>query len=284
MKSEQWDIEVSAGTSKMSLQLRQLWQYRDLLLLFVKRDFTAQYKQTILGPLWFFIQPVLTALTFTIIFGKLAGLSSDGYPRLLFYLSGITCWGYFADCLNKTSGTFITNAHIFSKVFFPRLIAPLSVVISNLARFTIQLLLLTGFMIYYNLTGFHVIPNAHILLLPVLVLIMAILGLGAGLFVSSITTKYRDLQFLVAFGVSLLMYFSPVIFPLSMISKPEIAMVVRLNPMTSVIETFRYAVLGSDQPYDLWGGLAYSACFGIILLSIALVSFNRVQRTFMDTI
>jgi lipopolysaccharide transport system permease protein len=284
MKSEQWDIEVKAGTSKMSLQLRQLWQYRDLLLLFVKRDFTAQYKQTILGPLWFFMQPVLTAITFTIIFGNLAQLPTAGYPRLLFYLSGITCWGYFADCLNKTSGTFLTNAHIFSKVFFPRLIAPLSVVISNLVRFSIQLLLLAGFIVYYNITGLEVIPNAYILLLPVLVLIMAILGLGAGLFVSSITTKYRDLQFLVAFGVTLLMYFSPVIFPLATIKEGIIKTVVSLNPMTSIIETFRYAVLGSDMPFDLWGGLLYSTAFAVILLGIALVSFNRVQRTFMDTI
>lgn len=282
-ESEDWDIVVSAERSSISLRLSEIWRYRDLLMLFVKRDIVATYKQTILGPLWFFLQPLLTSLTLTIVFGNIAGLSTNGYPRLLFYLSGITAWSYFAECLNKTSSTFIANANLFSKVYFPRLIVPLSVVISNIIRFLIQLLLLVIILLYYRGQGVDVAPNAYIVLFPVLLLMMAGMGLSFGIFISSVTTKYRDFQFLVTFGVSLLMYLSPVIFPLATVHG-TMRKLIMLNPMTSVIETFRYSMLGSNEPFALWGLLGYSAVFMIVLLLISLVLFNRVQRSFMDTV
>jgi lipopolysaccharide transport system permease protein len=281
---EAWDVVIRADRSSLSLRLNELWKYRDLLKLFVKRDFIATYKQTVLGPLWFFLQPLLTALTFTIVFGSIAKLSTAGYPKMLFYLSGITAWNYFADCLVKTSSTFISNANLFSKVYFPRLIVPLSVITSNLMRFMIQLLLLVAMLVYYMVIGAAVSPNIYLLLFPFLLIIMAGLGLGFGILISSLTTKYRDLQFLVAFGVSLMMYVSPVIFPLETITNPTLLNVVMANPMTSVIETFRYAMLGGTGEFNMWLPLAYSTGFMLVLLLCSLAMFNRVQRTFMDTV
>jgi lipopolysaccharide transport system permease protein len=280
----EWDIVVRADRSAVSLQLNELWRYRDLLVLFVKRDIVAMYKQTVLGPLWFFLQPLLTAATLSVVFGMIAKLPVNGYPRLLFYLSGITAWHYFADCLTKTSSTFVSNANLFSKVYFPRLIAPLSVVASNIIRFMIQMLLLTVVIVYYNMIGLDITPNKYLLLFPALLIIMAGLGLGLGILISSMTTKYRDFQHLVGFGVSLLMYFSGVIIPLSSFTHPLFRKLILLNPMMPVVEAFRYAVLGSDQPFTLWGPLAYSAGFMIVVLLLALVMFNRVQRSFMDTV
>lgn len=279
-----WDIVIRSNRSSLSLRLDELWRYRDLLVLFVRRDFVATYKQTILGPLWFFLQPLLTSITFTIIFGNIAQLSTGGTPRILFYLSGITAWTYFADCLNKTSGTFIVNANLFSKVYFPRLIVPLSVVLSNIMRFVIQLMLLFIFMIYFNLKGMSIVPNAYILMLPLLLIVMAGLGLGFGILISSLTTKYRDLQQLVTFGVTLMMYVSPVILPLSSVKNATYRQLILANPMSSVIETFRYALLGSDQPFTLWMPLAYTCAFMIVLLLLSLSVFNKVQRNFMDTV
>ncbi|HEY6161770.1 MAG TPA: ABC transporter permease [Bacteroidia bacterium] len=281
---EQWSITMDAGSASIRKRAKELWRYRDLLVLFVRRDFVATYKQTVLGPLWFFLQPVLTALTFTIVFGRIANLSTGAYPRMIFYLSGIAGWAYFADCLTKTSATFISNAHIFSKVYFPRLIVPLSVAISNVMRFLIQLLLLFGFIVYYNMNGFAIHPNVFLFLLPLLVVVMAGLGLGFGILISSLTTKYRDFQFLVAFGVSLLMYLSPVIFPLSTVKPGLLRTIILCNPMSSVIETFRYALLGSENSFDLWMSLLYSTGFMILLLLTSLSVFYRVQRSFMDTV
>lgn len=284
MSTDKWDIEVDANKSGVSLQLNQLWRYRDLLVLFIKRDFAAQYKQTVLGPLWFLLQPVLTAVAYSIVFGLVAGISTGGYPRVIFYLSGVTCWMYFADCVNKTGSTFVTNSNLFSKVYFPRLIVPISVVVSSMLRFIIQSLLLAGFILYYNFNGTSIYPNSYVLLIPVLVLLMAVIGLGAGLLISSLTTKYRDLQYLVQFSITLLMYFSPVIFPLSSVKHKWLEIVISMNPMTFVIETFRYAVLGQQGPFLYWPQLGLTALFAIVLLTVALLVFNRVQRSFMDTV
>ncbi|MCK6640149.1 MAG: ABC transporter permease [Bacteroidia bacterium] len=284
MESDKWDIEVDANKSGVSLQLNQLWRYRDLLILFIKRDFSAQYKQTVLGPLWFLLQPVLTAAAYSIVFGLIAGISTGGYPRVIFYLSGVTCWMYFADCVNKTGTTFVTNSNLFSKVYFPRLIVPISVVVSSMMRFLIQSLLLAGFILYYNFNGTSISPNIYVVMIPVLVLLMAVIGLGAGLLISSLTTKYRDLQYLVQFGITLMMYFSPVIFPLSSVKHKWLEIIISMNPMTFIIETFRYAVLGQDGPYQYWTQLGWTSVFAVVLLTIALLVFNRVQRSFMDTV
>lgn len=281
---EKWDVVVSANRSSLSLRLNETWRYRDLLFLFVRRDFVATYKQTILGPIWFFLQPLLTALIFTLVFGRIAKLPVDGFPRILFYLSGITAWNYFADCMVKTSSTFIANANLFSKVYFPRIIVPFSIIVSNIMRFGIQLLLLFSFIIYYNCMSISVIPNVYVLLFPLLLIIMAGLGLGLGILISSMTTKYRDLQFLVAFGVSLMMYMSPVIFPLNTLHEGLMRHVILANPMTAVIEVFRYSFLGGKGEFILWWPLVYSTGFMLVTLIIGLGMFNRVQRSFMDNV
>jgi len=237
--------------------------------------------KTILGPFWFFLQPILTTITFTIVFGNIAKIPTDGIPPILFYMSGIVCWSYFSDCLTRTSSTFVANANIFGKVYFPRLITPLSNIISLLMKFSIQMLLLVCFLIYYKLNGSGVNPNITILLTPFLILLMAGLGLGFGIIVSSLTTKYRDLTFLVGFGVQLLMYATPVIYPLSALPD-KYKWIVLANPMTSIIDTFRYAFLGAGtfSPENL----IYSTVFMVITLAIGIVIFNRVEKTFMDTV
>ena len=281
---KEWDLIIAPDRPMFNLDIKSVLKYKDLLILFVKRDFAAQYKQTILGPLWFFLQPILTTITFTVVFGNIANLPTSGYPKVLFYLSGITIWNYFSECLTKTSNTFIANANLFSKVYFPRIIVPLSVIVSNLVRSSIQILLLIIFMIYYNITGLSVIPNVYILLFPFLFLLMAGLGLGFGILISSVTTKYRDFQFLVAFSVSLLMYLSPVIFPLQSITNATLKKLIMANPMSSVIETFRYGLLGSSQEFNLWGPLLYTTVFTAVVLLISMSLFNRVQKSFMDTV
>lgn len=278
---EEWSLIIKPTSGWLEFNLEDLWRYRDLLFMFVKRDFVAVYQQTILGPLWYFIQPILTTITFTIVFGNIAQISTDGLPQLLFYMSGIIGWNYFSDCLNATSGTFSSNAAIFGKVYFPRLIAPLSTVISNLIKFTIQFLLFLAFMFYFLSEGKNVNPNMAILMTPVLIFLMAGLGLGFGIIISSLTTKYRDLKFLITFGVQLLMYATPVIYPLSTLPE-KYRIIVMANPMTPVIETFRYAYLGAGSFDPLH--LVYSGVFMVVILFIAMVIFNKVEKTFMDTV
>ena len=284
---DDWDLVIKQNNSLFDIRFEELWRYRDLLLMFVKRDFVSFYKQTILGPLWFFIQPIFTTLVFTFVFGKLAGISTDGLPQQLFYLTGITSWNYFSDCLTKTSTVFKDNANIFGKVYFPRLIMPLSIVVSNLVRFGVQLLLLVLMMIYY---WFFPIPNSSfhitsaILIFPLLVLLMALLGLGLGLIITAVTTKYKDLTFLVTFGVQLLMYGTTVIYPLSeaRLKFPEMAKFLELNPMTGIIETLRYSFLGKGE-FTI-SSLLYSTIVTLIVLLAGILIFNKTEKNFVDTI
>ena len=281
---KEWDLVIEPQSSLLDLNLKDVWRYRDLLWLLVKRDFVSFYKQTILGPLWFFIQPLFTTIIFTFIFGNLAGLSTDGLPQPLFYMAGITAWNYFADCLTKTSTVFRDNAHIFGKVYFPRLIMPLSIVVSNLVRFGVQMLLFFGMMGYYlvqNEMGSLFHPNMYVLLFPVLVLMMALLGLGLGLIITALTTKYRDLAFLITFGVQLMMYATTVIFPLS--AAPEkYRWLIELNPMTGIIEAFRYGFLG--QGVFTVNSFGYSVIFTLVSLLFGVLIFNKTEKTFVDTV
>lgn len=276
-----WTMTIEPRRGWLDLRLHELWAARDLVMLFVWRDFVSVYKQTILGPLWYLIQPLLTTLVFTVIFGRIAALPTDGLPQFLFYLSGTVVWSYFAECLNKTSQTFITNAHLFGKVYFPRLAVPVSILISNLITFAIQFALFLGFVVYYMLSGAGVQPNAWALLTPFLLLIMAGLGLGFGVIVSSLTTRYRDLRFLVAFGVQLWMYATPVIYPVSAIPE-RFQPLILANPLTPVVEAFRYAYLGAGTVNGPM--LAYSALVTLVVLFVGLLLFNRTEATFMDTV
>ncbi len=280
-KEENWDLIIEGKKSLFDLKFADVWRYRDLLLMFVKRDFVSFYKQTILGPLWFFIQPIFTTLVFTFVFGNLAKISTDGLPQALFYLSGITAWNYFSDCLTKTSTVFKDNANIFGKVYFPRLIMPLSIVVSNLVRFGVQLLLFLVVIVYFGLKGADFHFTWVIALFPVLVMLMALLGLGLGLIITAMTTKYRDLSFLVNFGVQLLMYGTTVIYPLS--AAPEkYRKLIELNPMTGIIEAFRYAFLGKGY-FTAWS-LGYSAIFTAVVTMVGIIIFNKTERSFVDTI
>ncbi len=279
---EDWDLIIKPKTGLFDLHLGDLWKYRYLLLLFVKRDFIAQYKQTILGPLWHVLQPLMTSLIFMFIFGRVARIPTDGVPSILFYLSGITLWNYFAACFTSTSNVFVTNSAIFGKVYFPRLVLPLSIVVSNIIRFGVQLLLLTTVIIYYHFNGFSVNASLNLLLIPVLVLLMAGIGLGLGIIVSSLTTKYRDLTILVAFGVQLLMYATPIVYPLSYLNNTKYLALVKLNPLTGIVESFRYALFGMGTFNG--ADLLYSAGFMVAVLFIGIVIFNKVEKTFMDTV
>ncbi len=278
---EKWDMIISPHRNLFDLRLGELWHARDLIMLFVRRDFVAGYKQTILGPLWYLIQPLLTTLVFTVIFGKIAKLPTDGLPPFLFYMCGTVIFGYFASSLSKTSDTFVSNAGLFGKVYFPRLAVPVSILISNLIAFVIQFGFFLGWIVYFSLTGTKLHTNWWVLLTPVLLLMMAGLGLGFGIIVSSMTTKYRDLRFLVQFGVQLLQYVTPVIYPLSSMS-PKYQALIRLNPLTSVVEAFRYAYLGSGSVNLLQ--LGYSFAIMVVAIAIGAVIFNRVEATFMDTV
>ena len=264
------------------IDFKEIWRYRDLLVMFIKRDIVTQYKQTILGPTWYFIQPALTTIMYMVVFGGIAGISTDGLPQPLFYLAGIVLWQYFSECLNKTSATFTQNQHIFGKVYFPRLISPLSNVLSNLVRMSIQFLLFLIVYVYYVTVGVDVMPNAYALLLPLLIVMLAGLSLGFGIIISSMTTKYRDLTILFTFIVQLWMYATPVIYPLSTISNEKIRMLMGINPLTSIFEAFKYGMLGVGQ--FSWGGLGYSFGFMVVLLLVGVVVFNKVQRSFMDTV
>lgn len=280
--NEKWDLVVKPSSSVFDINLKEIWQYRDLLFLFVKRDIVSVYKQTILGPIWFILQPVLTSITFTFVFGNMANLSTDGKPKFLFYLAGITCWNYFADCLNNTSNTFINNAGIFGKVYFPRLVSPISVVISSVLKFCIQFLLfITFYIYYYNNSSNSLELSWLIIIIPFLIILMGLQGLALGIIISSFTTKYRDLRFLIAFGVQLLMYLTPVILPLSSF-QGIFQKVVLLNPMTGVIETFKHAFFSSSN-YDITI-MVYPTVFTVVFLVLSIVIFNKVEKTFMDTV
>ncbi len=278
---KEWDLVIEPQSSLFELHLKDVWRYRDLLWLLVKRDFVSFYKQTILGPLWFFIQPLFTTIIFTFIFGNLAGLSTDGLPQPLFYMAGITAWNYFADCLTKTSTVFRDNANIFGKVYFPRLIMPLSIVVSNLVRFGVQMILFFMMLGYYAFTEAAFAPNSYILLFPLLVLMMALLGLGLGLIITALTTKYRDLAFLISFGVQLMMYATTVIYPLNAVPA-KYKWLIELNPMTGIIEAFRFGFLGQGELTVISFG--YSVAFTLVALVLGVIIFNKTEKTFVDTV
>lgn len=287
-ENENWTTVIKPRTGLFEVNLKEIWEYRDLLSLFVKRTITVQYKQTILGPLWWIIQPALTVIMYMVVFGGIAGIPTDGIPQPLFYLGGVAMWQYFADCLGKTSNTFVSNAGIFGKVYFPRLIMPLSGVISNLVRFGIQLGLFVIVYFYYVIVGQAPSPNWYLLLFPLLVVMMAGLALGFGIIISSMTTKYRDLQILFSFFVSLWMYATPIVYPLSQVAGKKVmgldlATLMCINPVTPVIETFKHGALGAGE-FIGWGWLAYSFVFMLLLLSVGVLIFNKVQKSFMDTV
>lgn len=281
-QDDNWDMVIEPQRNLLDLRLGELWRYKDLVMLFVRRDFISVYKQTILGPLWYLIQPLLTTITFTVIFGNIASLPTDGLPQFLFYMSGTVVWSYFASCLTKTSETFVQNANLFGKVYFPRLAVPVSILFSNLITFLIQFAMFLVFVLYFFLRGTSIQPNwLWIALSPILMLMMAGLGLGFGIIISSLTTKYRDLRFLVQFGVQLLMYATPVIYPVSSIPE-RFQWIILVNPMTPVIEAFRFAFLGAGT-VNL-NSLLYSFGFMLVVVIIGSIIFNRVEQTFMDTV
>lgn len=280
---ENWTTVIKPKNKLLSVDFKEIWQYRDLWSLFVKRDIITQYKQTILGPLWYVIQPLMTTIMYMVVFGGIAQISTDGLPQPLFYLAGICMWQYFADCLNKTSATFTANAAIFGKVYFPRLIVPLSTVTSNLVRFAIQFMLFVVVYLYYTLfTDVTIHTNLYALLLPLLVIMLAGLALGFGILFSSMTTKYRDLTLLLTFFVQLWMYATPVIYPLSTITNEKLRLLMSLNPLTPIVEAFKFGMLGVGE--FSWLGLGYSFLFMACLLAMGIVIFNKVQRSFMDTV
>ena len=279
-----WTTIIKPKDRLLSVDFGELWRYRDLCMLFVKRNITTQYKQTILGPLWYIVQPLLTMFTYMIVFGNIAHIPTDGLPKPLFYLAGICLWQYFADCITKTSNTFVDNANLFGKVYFPRMVTPISNVISNLLRLGIQLGL---FLVVYLIYQCFIIPgqihtNWYVLLTPVLILMTAGLALGFGLLFSALTTEYRDLQMLLSFFVTLWMYATPIVYPLSLIGDNTMRLTMSLNPITGIIEAFKYGVLGEGE-FD-WGLLGYDFGFMVVLLAVGIIIFNKVQKSFMDTV
>lgn len=281
IEEQEWTEIITPQKGWFDLRLKELWQYRDLILLFVRRDFVTVYKQTILGPLWYLIQPLMTSLVYLVVFKNIANLSTDGQPAMLFYLCGVSIWEYFARSLNTTSNTFIDNANIFGKVYFPRLTVPVSVVISNLISFGIQFLLFLGFYAFFWFSGADLQPNLWLLATPYLLLLMALFGLGLGIIVSSLTTKYRDLRFLVQFGIQLFMYASPIIYPLSSLPEKYQKLMI-FNPVAPIIEGFRYAFLGTGTISISM--LAYSSLVVFVVFIFGVALFNRVEKTFMDTV
>ncbi len=279
---EHWDQVIEPKAKLLNLNLKEVWAYRDLLVLFVKRDFTAQYKQTILGPLWHFIQPIFTTIVFLLVFGKIANIPTDGIEPVVFYMSGISIWNYFSSCLTATSNTFVANAGIFGKVYFPRLVIPLSTVMSNMVKFGIQFLLLLSVMIWYGIRNHHFHFGFSWLLIPLLIIMMAGLGLGLGIIISSLTTKYRDFTVLIGFAVQLLMYATPVAYPMSFLKGKSYSAWIAWNPLTPIVEAYRYALFGSGTVN--MQGLLYSAGITAILLFFGMVIFSKVERTFMDTV
>lgn len=278
---EEWDLVIKPQQKLLNLNLKEIWQYRDLLTLFVKRDIVTVYKQTVLGPIWFFVQPIMTMLVYVVVFGNVAGISTDGIPKPLFYLSGIIIWNYFSECFMQTSSTFSTNQDMFGKVYFPRLIMPLSKVVSGLVKFSIQFLLFLVVYIYFIINGVVVSASFSLLLVPFFMLLMAGLGLGFGLIFTSMTTKYRDLQFLIQFGVQLLMYATPIIYPMSLI-EGNLKTIISLNPLAHIVEAFKYSFLGQGE-LSLYG-LGYATVFTIVILIAGVLIFNKTERSFVDTV
>ena len=286
--NENWTTVIKPRNGLFEVNLKEIWDYRDLLVMFVKRDITVAYKQTILGPLWWVIQPALTVIMYMVVFGGIAGIPTDGVPQPLFYLGGVCMWQYFADCLNRTANTFVTNAGIFGKVYFPRLIMPIANVTSNLVRFGIQFGLFVIVYIYYACIGMAPSPNWYFLLFPLLVVMMAGLALGFGIIISSMTTKYRDLQILFSFVVQLWMYGTPIVYPLSQVAGKKVlgldlTTIMCINPVTPVIETFKHGALSAGE-FIGWGWLAYSFVFMLVVLALGVLIFNKVQKSFMDTV
>ncbi|TRX04532.1 ABC transporter permease [Flavobacterium gawalongense] len=279
-----WLFEITPKNKFFSLNLKEVWQYRDLLMLFVKRDVVTVYKQTVLGPLWYLIQPLFTSITFTIIFNNVAGIDTGTVPPFLFNLAGITVWNYFTACLNDTSDTFKRNAAIFGKVYFPRIIMPLSIVISNLLKFGIQFLIFIAFYIYYYSQGAGISLNGTTLFFPLLIALMGILGLGLGMFISSLVTKYRDFSYLISFGVQLLMYVSAVMYPMALIKEkiPNYSWLVQYNPLAYVIETTRYMLL--NVGHISISGLGYTFLVTVIVFFVGLLVFNKMEKSFIDTV
>ena len=278
--TEQWTEVITPKRSLFDLNLKEVWRYRDLIALFVRRDFVAQYKQTVLGPLWLFLAPIFTVVSFTFVFSGIANISTDGLPGPLFYLAGTTLWNYFQGCFTGTANTFVNNAAIFGKVYFPRLVAPISVVISNLFKFFLQMAMFMAFWSYYFIKG-ETSANSYLLLLPVLVLLMAGMGLGLGIIFSSLTTKYRDLNYFIGFGVTLLMYITPIIYPVSAIPEAYKSFLF-LNPIAPIIEAFRFGFTGAGTLS--WAGLLYSSGFSAAVLVLGILLFNQTEKTFMDTV
>ena len=280
----EWLYEIGPKNNFFSLNLKEVWRYRDLLMLFVKRDIVTVYKQTVLGPLWYFIQPLFTAITFTIIFNNVAGIATGKVPSFLFNLAGIVVWNYFTACLNETSDTFKKNASIFGKVYFPRVILPMAVVITNLVKLGIQLLIFVAFYLYYLAQGMEAAAGWTIVFYPLLVVVMGLLGLGMGMIISSMVTKYRDLTFLVAFGVQLLMYVSAVMYPMALVKEklPQFGWLIEYNPLAYVVETSRYLLLGEGS-VSTWG-LTYTAVISVVVFFLGLIVFNRTEKSFIDTV
>lgn len=279
-----WTTIIEPKNKLFRLNLRELIQYRDLLSMYVKRDIVTTYKQTVLGPVWFFIQPIFTTVVYMFVFGGLAGIPTDGIPPALFYLSGITLWNYFSESLTKTSDTFVANQAIFGKVYFPRLIAPLSITITGLIRMFIQLAVFVLAYLWFAIKGTDVAPNAYAFLFPVLLIILAALGLGFGIIISSLTTKYRDLKFLINFAIQLWMYATPVIYPLSVMEGKyqKYMWIIQANPLTAVMETFKFGFLG--QGTFSWAALLYSFAFSMLILFGGMLIFNKVEKSFMDVV
>lgn len=279
---QQWDLEITPKDRLLAIDWKELWRYKDMFILFVDRNFRTAYKQTILGPLWFIITPVLSVIVYATVFGGIANIPTDGIPPILFYLLGISVWGYFSSCLSSTSNSFVTNANIFGKVYFPRIIMPFVAVTTNLLTFAIQLVIFAAFYIYYAATGTELVIHWQIVLFPLLIVILAFMSVGFGMIFSSMTTKYRDLQIMLAKIISLWVYVTPVIYPLSMVTNSKLHLAMSLNPVTPVMEAIKYSLLGQGQFSWLW--LGYSVVFTMVLLIIGLMLFNKVQKSFMDTV
>jgi lipopolysaccharide transport system permease protein len=277
-----WDLVIASESKWWNIPFKEIWRYRDLLWILLKRDYKASFRQTILGPLWFFIQPIFTTLMYTVVFNRVAKLGTDGMPPILFYLSGVILWNYFSTSITSTSSAFISNASIFGKVYFPRLIIPISIVLSNMMKLMVQFsFFLAVFFYYWQQGGSSIQPSWHVFLFPLLFLLMGILGLAIGMLISTFTTKYRDFQYLITFGIQLLMYATPIVYPSSMVKGIWHDILV-LNPMTGIVEGFRYSFLGTGS-FE-WGMIGYSFIFSILLLAISVVFFNKVEKKFMDTV
>jgi lipopolysaccharide transport system permease protein len=279
---EKWDIEINPKNKLFDLQLKEVWHYRDLMWLFVKRDFTAQFKQTVLGPVWHIVQPALTTMMFLLVFGKIAKIPTDGIAPAAFYMSGLTVWNYFSACFTGTSSTFTANAGIFGKVYFPRIVTPISIILSNVVKFAIQFALLIAILVYYHFNGYPFVPSINLLFLPVILFVLAGISLGLGIIFSSLTTKYRDFTVLLGFAIQLLMYATPVIYPLSYLQGKSYKWIIDLNPISSLVEAFRFCIFGKGlvEPYSL----LYSMLFMLFSIGFGYVIFNRVEKTFMDTV